>query len=97
LYFETIYDRDSEKQFVFQCRFENQGVVSDQIDEKIFEVAKAKKSEFQSLAHIKTSTTILFRLKLEEELFDRLNQNIDNAMAACPGYADLQSFLRIFS
>ncbi|MDZ4660755.1 MAG: hypothetical protein SGJ18_03970 [Pseudomonadota bacterium] len=83
LYFETVYDKYVAKQFVFQCRFENQGLISDDFDEKVYELVKAKGSEFQSFEHIKTSTTILFRLKLTDALFDHLNHNIDIAMQAC--------------
>ncbi len=83
LYFETVYDRDAEKKFVFQCRFENQNIVSDELDEKVLELVRDKSDQFPAQVHFKANTTVLFRFRLEENLFDELNEHIDSAMAVC--------------
>lgn len=83
LYFETVFDWENEKKFVFQCRFENQNLVNKDFDEKVLELIQAQKDKFPGQVHYKASTTIIFRLKLEEGLFDQINQHIDLALGIC--------------
>jgi len=83
LYFETVFDWENEKKFVFQCRFENQNIVNNDFDEKVLELIQAQKEKFPGQVHYKANTTIIFRLKLEDSLFDQINQNIDLALGVC--------------
>ncbi|MBU6154145.1 MAG: hypothetical protein KGP28_07570 [Bdellovibrionales bacterium] len=92
LYFETVFDWDDKKKFIFQCRLENQNLVSGDLDERVFEEVQKASDKFPGHIHYKANTTILFRLPINEALFDSLNQQVDNSLDIC-----LKVFEKIFS
>lgn len=89
LYFEIKFDRDFSR-FMFRSRLENQNIVNDSIDEKVMGLIAQKEAEmFLNAVHRKSNTVILFRHELKDELFDNLNQLIDDSIKICEEAIDL--------
>jgi len=80
LYFEIRFDPDMGR-FVLRCRLENQNNVNAEIDETVDQLIRDERAAaFPGHDHIKSSTTILFKRDLGEELLDNINQYVDSAL-----------------
>ena len=86
LFFEILFDSE-RREFVFQCRFENQSVHEglDDLDEKIIELARAPdaKAKYPDSNHIKASTAIIYKYRIDDELFENLSPRIKDAVELC--------------
>jgi hypothetical protein len=86
LFFEILFDTE-RREFVFQSRFENQSVHEglDDLDEKIIEIARSPdaRSKYPDSNHIKASTAIIYKYKLDDELFENLSPRIKDAVELC--------------
>ena len=80
VYFQFLFDRELEK-FVYQCRFENQNLVHDGLDETVSELAAQKgESTFPGAYHVKSDTAVVFRRLITDTLFDELGGSVDDAI-----------------
>lgn len=67
LKFEIGYD-DQERRFLFKVRFENHFDKNELLDEKVYELASRKPSDFPSAKLIRASTALVGCWELNEEL-----------------------------
>lgn len=80
VYFEVVFDTQLDY-FVFQCRFENQNLAHSEIDEEICRIIDDKPDAYPLSEHVKANTAILFKRKLSSELFDTINQMVEDSLS----------------
>jgi hypothetical protein len=77
VFFQTSYDQELAK-FVFSCRLENQNAVSSDIDEEAIALIRAADiGRFPNAVHVKRNRAMLFRINLEDSLYDEINDWVD--------------------
>ena len=82
LRFVVEYDWQGSKQFMFTGYVESHNAIIANFDEDVFELLKGN-ARFPGSQHIKTDMTILFRLPLDAEVFDRISSLTDESVEVC--------------
>ncbi len=85
LYLVIRFDEDFGK-FMLRCRFENNNYASEDIDEKIIELIKNNSdSEYPFLNYklVKNDEAVLFKLDLEDSLFETIDMYIEKSLTVC--------------
>ena len=82
LRFVVEFDWHGSKQFMFTGCVESHNPILADFDEEVFDLVKDD-TRLPGSQHIKTDTTILFRLPLDAGVFDRISSLTDESIDIC--------------